>query len=113
MKSNMQIAHTKEVRLFYKVTGVYQDLIQHIIASVEEDYLADIRNCTMDSINDTVTNILTHLQDNCSQLMPHRPLERKDIVKEKTYHPRELSTTVLSAVEELPNFSDITGTLYT
>ena len=73
----------------------------------------DIRNGMNNPIKDTVDNILTHLQDNCSQLMPHRPLERKDIVKEKTYHPRELSTTVLSAVEELPNFSDITGTLYT
>ena len=62
MKSNMQIAHTKEVRLFYKVTGVYQDLIQHIIASVEEDYLADIRNCTTDYINDTVDEFLTNHQ---------------------------------------------------
>ena len=57
--------------------------------------------------------MLTHLQENYSQLMPHKLLEYKDIVKETTYNPQYLIVTVFSAVEELLEFSNITRTLYT
>ena len=40
--SNMWIAHTKEVRLFREVTGFEQALVQQIVATVKEFYLADI-----------------------------------------------------------------------
>ena len=60
--SNMRIVHTKEVRLFREVTGVEQVLVQQIVGTVEEAYLADICNRTMNSINDTVAGVLTHLQ---------------------------------------------------
>ena len=51
---NMRIVHTKEVRLFCEVTGVEQALIQQIFDMVKAAYLADIRNRTTKSINDTV-----------------------------------------------------------
>ena len=37
----------------------------------------------------------------------------EDIVKETHCNPRDPFATVISAVEELPEFSDITGTRYT
>ena len=72
----MRITHTKEVRLFHDVTGSEQALIQHIVGTVEEAYLSDIRNRTTNSINDTLAGVLTHLQYNYSQLMTHELLER-------------------------------------
>ena len=60
--SNMWIAHTKRVRLFLQVKGVEQVLVQQIISTVKEAYLADIRNRTTNYINDTVTDVLTYLQ---------------------------------------------------
>ena len=43
VKFNMQIAHTKEVRLFCEVTGVEQALVQQIVGTAEAAYLAHIR----------------------------------------------------------------------
>ena len=44
--------------------------------------------------------------------MPHELLERKDIVKKKTYQHRDPIATIFSSGEELLKFSYITGTLY-
>ena len=60
-----------------------------------------------------MADVLTHLQDNYSQLMPHKIIERKDIVKKTTYNPQEPIATILSAVKELLEFANIAGTLYT
>ena len=72
--SNMQIAHTKTVCLFREVTGIEQDLVKQIFATVEKAYLTDIHNRTKNSINDTVSDVLTHLQDNYIWLIPHKLL---------------------------------------
>ena len=50
-------------------------------------------------MNETVVDVLNHLQDNYIQLMTHKLLEREDIVKKKTYHPQDLITTVFSAAK--------------
>ena len=47
--SNMWIAHTNEVCLFPEVTGVEQDIIQHIVGTVEAADLEDIRIRTKNS----------------------------------------------------------------
>ena len=57
----MRIAHTKDVRLFREVTVVEQSLMHQIVVRVEEAYLADIHNRTMNSINDTMSNVIAHL----------------------------------------------------
>ena len=75
--SNMWITHTKRVRLFQEVTGVDQALLQKIVATVKEVYLTDIRKRTTSSINNTIADVLIHLQDNYSHLIPHELLERK------------------------------------
>ena len=90
-----------------------QALVQQISGTVEEAYLADICNRTTNSVNNTVVGVITHLQDNYSQLMPHELLEREDIFEKTIYNPRNPIITVFSAVEELLEFADITGTLYT
>ena len=72
--SNMRIAHTKEVRLSREVKVLEQALVQQNFGTVEEAYLADIRNKTMNSINITVAGVLTYLQDNYGQLMTHELL---------------------------------------
>ena len=46
INSNMHIVHTKKVRLFRKVTGVEQALVQQIIDMVKEAYITNIRNQT-------------------------------------------------------------------
>ena len=86
--SNIWTAHTYRVRLFQEVMGVDQALMQQIVATVEEAYLADIRNRTTNYINNTVTDVLTHLQDNYSQVVTHELLKHKDIVKKTIYNPR-------------------------
>ena len=60
--------------------GVEQALVQQIYSTVEEAYLTDIRNHMTNSTNDTVSNMLNHLQYNYSQLTPHELLERKETV---------------------------------
>ena len=101
------------MRLFREVTGVDQALVQKIVSTVEEMYLADIRNLTTKFINNTVADVLTPLQENYDQLMHRKHLKRKDIVKKMKYHTRDPIATVFSAVKELLEFSDITGTYYT
>ena len=81
--SNTQIAHTEKVRLFREVKGVEQALVI-FFATVKEAHLADIRNRTKNSINDTVVDVLTHLQDNYSKLMTHKLLEREEIFNKTT-----------------------------
>ena len=109
----MQIAQTEGVCLFREMTEVEQALVQQIVGTVEEAYLMDICNRTTNSINDTAMGILTHLQDNYGQLMPHELLEREEIVKKTIYNLHDPIATVFSAAEELLEFSDITGTSYT
>ena len=58
----MRITHTKEVRLFREVKGVEQALVQQIIGTATEAYLADIHNRTTNYSNDTVAGVLTYLQ---------------------------------------------------
>ena len=101
------------MRLFREVTGVEQALVQQIVDTDEEAYLADICDHTKNAINNTVANMLTHLQENYEQLMPPELCERNDIFKKMIYHPRDLIATVLSSVKEILEFSDITGTSYT
>ena len=85
----MQIAHTEEVCLFREVTVVEQAILQKIFGTVEGAYLADIRNRTTHSTNDTVAGVLMHFQDNYGQFMPHEILEREDIVKKTDYNPHD------------------------
>ena len=67
----------------------------------------------MKFINYTLVGVLTHLQDNYGQLIPHNLLEREDIVKKTIYNPRNPITTVFSAVKELLDFTYIKGSSYT
>ena len=60
-----------------------------------------------------MADVLTHLQDNYGQFMPHEILEREEIVKKTTYHTQYPILTIFYAVEELLEFSNITGTSYT
>ena len=83
----MRIANTRELRLFREVTVVEQSFVQQIVATIEETYLADIRNLATNSTNDNVADVLACLQENYNQLMSHELLERKDIFKKTTYHP--------------------------
>ena len=73
--------------------------MQQCFATVKGLYLADIRNRTKNSINDTVADVLTHLQYNYSQLMPHELLECKEIFKKTTYHPQDLIATLFSVAK--------------
>ena len=91
----MRVAHTKEVHLFREVTGVEQALVQQIVGTLKESYLADICNRNTNSINNTVAGVLTHLQDNYGQLMPYELFEQEYIVKKTIYNPRDpLHTSV-------------------
>ena len=72
---NTLIAHTKAVRLFREVMGAEQALVQKITSMDKEAYLMDILNRKTSSINNTVADVLNHLQDNYGQLMPHEFLE--------------------------------------
>ena len=73
--------------------------MQQIIGMVEEEYQADIRNMTMNSVNDTVADVLTHLQENYSQLMPHELLEQEDIINKTNYNPRNPIANVFFPVK--------------
>ena len=95
----MRITHTEEVSLLREMTGAEQALLQQIVGTVEKVYLADIWNRNTNSINDTVAGVLTHLQDNCGQLIMHELLEREDIVKNTIYNPCNPIATVFYAVK--------------
>ena len=61
--------------MFQEVTGVKKSPVQQIVATFEESYLVDIRNRTGNSINYTVADVITHLQEKYGQLMPHKLLK--------------------------------------
>ena len=73
--------------------------MQKIFGTVEEAYLADICNSTTNLINNTVAGVLTHLQENYSQLMPHELLEQEEIFEKTNYKLRDPIATVFSAVK--------------
>ena len=50
--------------------------------------IVDIHNCTTNCVKNTIVDVITHLQENYSQLMPCELIELKDIVKKTTYHPQ-------------------------
>ena len=77
----MQIAQTEGVCLFREMTEVEQALVQQIVGTANEAYLKDTYNRTTESINNTVARVLTNLQYNYGQLMPHKLLEPEDIAK--------------------------------
>ena len=85
----------------------------NIFGTVEADYLADIRNRTTNSTKDTVAGVLTHLQEKYGQVMLHNLLEQEYIVKKTIYSPCDPIAAVFYTVEELLEFAEITGTLYT
>ena len=60
--SNIQIMNNKEVRLFREVKGFEQAPVQQIFSTVKEVYLADICNKMKNSINNTVSDVLTQLK---------------------------------------------------
>ena len=88
-------------------------LVQQIVGMVGAAYLSDNRNSTTNSINDTVTGVLTVLQENYGQLTPHELLEREEIVRGGNYNPCDPITTMFSSIEELLAFADVIGTSYT
>ena len=63
------------------MTEVEQALVQQIVGTANEAYLKDTYNRTTESINNTVARVLTNLQYNYGQLMPHKLLEPEDIAK--------------------------------
>ena len=79
--------------------GMQQALVQKNVSTVEEAYLADIGNSTTNSIKNTMADVLNHLQENYRQLMPHKLLKRKYIVKWTTYHTQDPIATVFSAIK--------------
>ena len=90
--------------------GAEKSLVQQIFGTVEEEYLADTQNRTTEFINNTVVGVITHLQDNCGQLMPHEILEQEEIFNKTIYNPRDPIATVFSEVKGILEFPDITGT---
>ena len=97
----MHIINTKSVHIFCEVMGLKQDLIQKHVTNFVKTYLSEIHNCTTNSINGTMADVLTHLQDKCDQLMPQELLEHEYTVKNTIYHPHDPITSVFSIIEEL------------
>ena len=101
------------MRLFCEVTRVEQYLVKKIFSPAEEAYIVYIQNRNTNPTNDTVVDVLTHPKENYGQLMPHKILEREDIVNKTSYHLRETFALLFYTIKELLDFSDITGTSYT
>ena len=86
---------------------------ENIVGTFKEAYLEDILNCKTKSINDTVEEVLIHLQENYGQLISYKLIEHNDIVKKTTYHFWYPIATVFSVIEELLEFAKIIVTSYT
>ena len=61
-RSTLRDAHIEDLRVFREVMGVEQALIQQIVATINATYLEDVRYCTTNSINISVSAPLLHLQ---------------------------------------------------
>ena len=91
--------------------GAEQSLVQQIVATVKEAYLVDIRNRIIISINNTMTDVLNHLQDNYGQLILHELPYHKEIVNKMIYSFQDPIVTLLYALKELLEIANITITL--
>ena len=60
-RSTLRDAHIEDLRVFCKVIGVEQALIQKIVATINATYLEDVRYRTTNSINVSVSALLLHL----------------------------------------------------
>ena len=76
-----------------------QALVQKIVCTGKVAYLAYILNRTKNSKNYTVVGLLTHLQENYGQLMPHELLEWEDVYKKTIYNLREPIAAVFLTVK--------------
>ena len=69
-RSTLRDAHIEDLRVFCKVMGVEQALIQKIVATIDPTYLEDVRDRMTNSINVSVSALLLHLQETYGTLMP-------------------------------------------
>ena len=76
MIMTIRYTHTKAVYVFIKFRGVKSALIQKVISSVEETYLANIHNRNSKVITVMIFHILIHLKYKYGHLMLHELLDR-------------------------------------
>ena len=105
--------HVEAVYIFREFLGVDSSLIQQIITDIEDDYLEDICNCSSNSITITIAELLTHFLGDYGHLIPQQLLKSWEKTKKKAYQPCDPIINVYNQLEELIEFSNITGTPYT
>ena len=100
-RKTLQDAHIEDLRFFREVMSVEQALVQQIFATIDVTYLADVRDRTTNSINISVSDLLLHLYNMYSILMPHKLQEKEDEAKKTAYNPRDPIASVFSFVDDL------------
>ena len=106
----MNETHTEDLRVFCKVMGVDQALIQPIIDPLEKAYIMDIRYRNKKSIKIPIYDLIANIQDTYGKLMPYNILEQEDIGKMTSYNPWHHIGSIYSTVKELLEFLELTGT---
>jgi hypothetical protein len=89
------------------VQGVEQALIQQIVKAVDAPYLAALRDRNSNSLQGTVHQILTHLQDIYGRVTPQMLEDREAELRNMTYNPKYPIDIVFNAVSDYSDFADL------
>jgi hypothetical protein len=113
MSTTMKEQHNEQVRMFREVMGVEKALRQQIVAAVEGDFLAALRNRHSNAITDSISDVLAYLFNTYGKVNPQMLSDEEDRVKQTVYDPKLPIDSVFNAVEDLLDFSTSAGTPYT
>jgi 6-pyruvoyl-tetrahydropterin synthase len=112
--ATLQSRHTETTHLFREFMGVQKALIQQIVKALDHQYLTALCNHqTKNAIEVGVHQILQFLFNTYGKVSPQLLHAEEENVKAHTYDPTNPIGTVFNQVEDLVDYSEAAGILYT
>ena len=109
----MMDQHAAQMHGFKEVNAVDQVLIQQIIQAVELDFLSALRDCTTNSINLPVFDVLNYLGNTYGNVTEEMLQEPKDQVSRMSYSLSQPIDIIFNALDNLTNYAELSGTPFT
>ena len=108
--ATMRDLHAEQMRVFKEVHAVDQALIQQIIQAVEPDFLSALHDCTTNSINMPVFNVLDYLGNTYGNVTEEMLQEREERVSCMSYSLSQPIDIVFNALDDLADYVDLSDT---
>jgi hypothetical protein len=104
---NLARTHEEALRVFHEVRGIERALIQQIIAAVEPQYVAALRDRTTNQFTGTVLQILTYLKTTYGKITPAALQKLETETKAIDFNVVQPIDTIYHKVEDLVEYADL------